>query len=352
VVTKSAFSDLSIEQSAQATEGDSATHDAEVAVSLSAPTRRTVNVDYATSDGTAGQPGDYTATSGRLTFAPGDEVKKIKVPVRADVLDEGDEQLDVTLSEPGGGTPVNATMPADKTGTLTLVDDDPEPAVSIRDEVFVEEGDTADVTALMPVRLSAPSGRRVTVAYATEAASATAGDDYETTTGTLTFDPGDPTVKTIAVPIRGDTLDEPAEPLTLRLSAPSNASLDPSVADSTIRIVDQDPPRPPSATPSLSVDDVRVAEGNTGENPARLRLQLSESTDQAVTASYSTADVTAQAPTDYDAESGTVTFSPGERTAVVDVPVNGDKTDESDEAFDLNLPNVSPTRRSVTRADV
>lgn len=218
VVTKSAFSDLSIEQSAQATEGDSATHDAEVAVSLSAPTRRTVNVDYATSDGTAGQPGDYTATSGRLTFAPGDEVKKIKVPVRADVLDE---QLDVTLSEP------------------------------------------------------------------------------------------------------------------------SNASLDPSVADSTIRIVDQDPPRPPSATPSLSVDDVRVAEGNTGENPARLRLQLSESTDQAVTASYSTADVTAQAPTDYDAESGTVTFSPGERTAVVDVPVNGDKTDESDEAFDLNLPNVS-----------
>ncbi|MDQ3319072.1 MAG: hypothetical protein M3515_02280, partial [Actinomycetota bacterium] len=115
VVTKSAFSDLSIEQSAQATEGDSATHDAEVAVSLSAPTRRTVNVDYATSDGTAGQPGDYTATSGRLTFAPGDEVKKIKVPVRADVLDEGDEQLDVTLSEPGGGTPVNATMPADKT---------------------------------------------------------------------------------------------------------------------------------------------------------------------------------------------------------------------------------------------
>lgn len=341
VVTKSAFSDLSIEQSAQATEGDSATHDAEVAVSLSAPTRRTVNVDYATSDGTAGQPGDYTATSGRLTFAPGDEVKKIKVPVRADVLDEGDEQLDVTLSEPGGGTPLNATMPADKTGTLTLVDDDPEPAVSIRDEVFVEEGDTADVTALVPVRLSAPSGRRVTVAYATEAASATAGDDYETTTGTLTFDPGDPTVKTIAVPIRGDTLDEPAEPLTLRLSAPSNASLDPSVADSTIRIVDQDPPRPPSATPSLSVDDVRVAEGNTGENPARLRLQLSESTDQAVTASYSTADVTAQAPTDYDAESGTVTFSPGERTAVVDVPVNGDKTDESDEAFDLNLPNVS-----------
>lgn len=341
VVTKSAFSDLSIEQSAQATEGDSATHDAEVAVSLSAPTRRTVNVDYATSDGTAGQPGDYTATSGRLTFAPGDEVKKIKVPVRADVLDEGDEQLDVTLSEPGGGTPVNATMPADKTGTLTLVDDDPEPAVSIRDEVFVEEGDTADVTALVPVRLSAPSGRRVTVAYATEAASATAGDDYETTTGTLTFDPGDPTVKTIAVPIRGDTLDEPAEPLTLRLSAPSNASLDPSVADSTIRIVDQDPPRPPSATPSLSVDDVRVAEGNTGENRARLRLQLSESTDQAVTASYSTADVTAQAPTDYDAESGTVTFSPGERTAVVDVPVNGDKTDESDEAFDLNLPNVS-----------
>lgn len=148
-------------------------------------------------------------------------------------------------------------------------------------------------------------------------------------------------MKTIAVPIRGDTLDEPAEPLTLRLSAPSNASLDPSVADSTIRIVDQDPPRPPSATPSLSVDDVRVAEGNTGENPARLRLQLSESTDQAVTASYSTADVTAQAPTDYDAESGTVTFSPGERTAVVDVPVNGDKTDESDEAFDLNLPNVS-----------
>jgi uncharacterized repeat protein (TIGR01451 family) len=92
---------------------------ATITVTLSAPSGRVVTVDYATGDGTAVAPGDYTATSGTLTFAVGQTSRTFTVTVVNDTLNEGNETVALTLSNPG-----NASLGVPNAATLTIVDDD------------------------------------------------------------------------------------------------------------------------------------------------------------------------------------------------------------------------------------
>jgi hypothetical protein len=87
-------------------------------VTLSSASTKTVTVEYTTSDGTANAPSDYVATSGTLTFAPGETTKTIDVPVVGDLTIEPDETFTATLSNP-----VNATIAVDN-GTGTIHNDD------------------------------------------------------------------------------------------------------------------------------------------------------------------------------------------------------------------------------------
>ena len=76
-------------------------------VTLGSASNAAITVNYATADGTATAPGDYTATNGTLTFAPGDTSKTINVPVVGDTTVEGDETLTVTLSGASGGVGIS-----------------------------------------------------------------------------------------------------------------------------------------------------------------------------------------------------------------------------------------------------
>ncbi|MFY9823285.1 MAG: Calx-beta domain-containing protein [Thermoanaerobaculia bacterium] len=76
-----------------------------------------VTVHYATSDGTATAGQDYTAASGTLSWAAGDETPKtFAVPVTDDTTAEGVETIHLTLSSPTGGATIGgpglAPMPA------------------------------------------------------------------------------------------------------------------------------------------------------------------------------------------------------------------------------------------------
>ena len=79
-------------------EGNDGTQNAAVTVSLSAPSNRTVTVNYGTANGTATAGSDYNAVSGKLTFARGETSKTILIPVRGDRLAEPDETFFVNLS--------------------------------------------------------------------------------------------------------------------------------------------------------------------------------------------------------------------------------------------------------------
>src|SRR5439155_1730059 len=83
-----------------APEGDSGTSSFDFTMSLSNPSDQTVIVDYATTDGSASSPSDYSSATRPATYAPGDTSQTITVPVNGDTTNESDETFTVDLSNP------------------------------------------------------------------------------------------------------------------------------------------------------------------------------------------------------------------------------------------------------------
>jgi hypothetical protein len=200
-------------------EGDAGTTNAVFTVTLSQASTRDVTIDYTTADLSAVAGADYQPTTGTLTIPAGALTGNIVVPVLGDVLDEFDEVFAVILS---GAT--EATI-VDSQGRGTIANDDTPPAISIEGTIPAE-GDSGTTPAVFTVRLSAPSGKMVEVDFATADGTATAGEDYVHSDGTLTFPIG-ATEATITVDILGDTIYEGSETFFLNLSNPQNATLAP-----------------------------------------------------------------------------------------------------------------------------
>jgi predicted extracellular nuclease len=209
---------LSIADAPSVTEGTAASF----TVTLSAPTAiAPVTVEVTTAPGTATAPGDYTETTTTATFAPGSTTATVTVPTVDDALDELDETFTASL---GAVTGPATVADGGGTGTGTIVDNDPSPTVRAFDALVVE-GNTGTRVVRVPVRLSTASGRTVTVAWATQALTASAGSDFVAASGTVTFAPGQ-TQGFADVTIIGDRRRELIPELfQVRLSAPSGATV-------------------------------------------------------------------------------------------------------------------------------
>ena len=197
-------------------EGHAGQQQALIVVRLSRAATKPVTINFRTADGTAVAGADYQSVSGKLTFAAGQTVRTIAVPIAGDRLGETDARFTVRLS---GAK--NATI-GDGTGLVTILDD--EPRVTI-DDVAQVEGDAGQSLFAFSVRLSAASDLAITVDYTTADGTATAADsDYVASAGTLTFAPGE-TTKTVLITVRGDTTLEPDETFVLNLGAAADAFL-------------------------------------------------------------------------------------------------------------------------------
>jgi hypothetical protein len=287
----------------------------------------TVTVNYATSNGTATAPADYTTKTGTLTFGNGVTSQTFNIPIVNDPVDEPNETINVTLSNP-----TNATLGAQQTAVVTIADNDAPPNITVNNAT-VTEGNAGTANAAFTVSLSAPSSATVTVKYATADGTATSPADYAAQTNTLTFAPGE-TSKPVNITIKGDVIDEPDESFKLNLSNATNALISDNQGDGVI--TDDE------ATPKLSVNDIEVTEGNAGAvNTASFKVSLSGASSATVTVKYATVNSSAVAPGDYTAETNTLTFAPGETSKSVSVDVIGDNLDETDETFTLNLSNAT-----------
>ena len=139
------------------------------------------------------------------------------------------------------------------------------------------------------------------MAYATSDDTATAPDDYTSTTGTLTFAPGR-TMMTISVPTMDDNQQESDERFRMTLRNPSGARLNQATGEGTITDNDGGP-----TFPELSIGNASVTEGGT----ARFEVRLNPAANQTVTVAYATSDDTATEPDDYTSTMGTLTFTGG-----------------------------------------
>lgn len=92
------------------------------------------------------------------------------------------------------------------------------------------------------------------------------------------------------------------------------------------------------AAPTITINDVSIAEGNNGPTNLVFTVTLSAASAATVNVSYATANGTAQtSDNDYQSTSGTLTFNPGDLTKPITVVINGDQKTELDETVLVNL---------------
>ncbi|WP_374562874.1 beta strand repeat-containing protein [Ideonella sp.] len=309
----------------------------EFVVSLSAPSTQNVSVNYSNSNLTAANGSDYQALSGTLTFVPGQTTQIVRIPVLDNATAEATEFLTLNL-----GSAVNATI-VRQYGWGSIADNDATtgaPALSVGDGIVDEA--TGRVT--FTITLDKPSTSQVSVNYATADGTASSkGGDYEAQAKqTLVFAPGEVS-KTVTVDLLGDTTNESTEYFDLVLSGALNAT----IADARGHLFIPQNDGTTSSLPTISAAAISAQEGG---GFIEFVVSLSAPSTSTVSVSYSNANGTAANGSDYQALSGVLTFTPGQTTQIVRMPVLDDLSAESTETFKLNL--FSPVNGQVGTSEV
>ena len=208
----------------------------------------------------------------------------------------------------------------------------PLPSISIGN-VALDEGNSGTTSFVFTVTRSGDTSGSSSVSFTTADGSAFATSDYTSTSGTASFGPGD-IQTTVTVNVSGDTAVESDETFTVDLSSPVGATIVDSQGLGTIQNDDTAPPPP---LPSISIGNVALDEGNSGTTSFVFTVTRSGDTSGSSSVSFTTADGSAFATSDYTSTSGTASFGPGDIQTTVTVNVSGDTAVESDETFTVDL---------------
>ncbi len=205
-------------------------------------------------------------------------------------------------------------------------------------------------TASVVITVTRGSGAAAgSVAYATANGTALAGADYTAKTGTLAFAAG-VLSRTFTVSITNDTVVEPAESFSVKLSAPVGGSLG-SPSSATVTISDND-----TAAGSVFKLGSSTFSGTETAGVATIRVTRTVTTAPA-SVRYATSNGTALAGSDYTANSGVLNFAAGVSVMTFTVPIANDLLVEGPEAFNvaLSMPSGgtigSPASAVVTITD-
>ncbi|MGH1492835.1 MAG: Calx-beta domain-containing protein, partial [Acidimicrobiales bacterium] len=315
-------------------------------ITLDKPSTEEITVRFGTVNGTAiggtASPADFQRVNGSptsgplLTFLAGETTKTVSIKIFGDTEDENDEQFNVQLY-----AVTNATF-LDDNATVTIVDNDTLPRISIADLTVLEgDGSTpADfVLADATLTLDIPVATAVDVQVDTADGSAVAGTDYEAITAQVVTFPANATTATVQVKVFSNDVLDGNRDFLLDLS---NQSPTVGIADgqATVTIDDNDD------LPKVSVADLTVIEGD-GSPPgdfinADVVVSLDSPAAAPVTVDLDTSDGTAVAGTDYEAVAAqTVTIPAGQTSVTQAIKVYGDNLPEPDETFTVTLSNQS-----------
>ena len=289
------------------------------------------SVSYSTVNGTATAGQDYTAASGTLNWADGDSsTKSFAVAVTNDTLDEVLETISLSLASASG-----ASLGTQATSLIQILDDDDPPPTNntnIEFDSSLYETREDYVWRSIYVQRNGDFSQPGSVTFTTVDGTATAGSDYVAQSGVVQFAAGE-RVKKIDVRVMNDNVLEPTETFTVALSSPTGGVLG-QRATTTIRIADDE-------VNSAGTIQFDRATFETQENwgYANINLQRTGGSIGAVSVQFAVTPGTAQPGSDYQAVTGTVNFSAGQKSATVRVYLVDDYALESLETATLTISN-------------
>ena len=287
-----------------------------VEVSLSAAINRPATVSYAMTNGSAQSGSDYTGFSGEFTFAPGETVKTITIPIIDDIVVEATESFTVSLSDPAGGE-IGVSS-----AKVTIIDDDNSLVQLSIADTSVTEGKYAKLR----LSLSQASSLDVRFNFSTANGTAIGNSDYSVKDGSRVIPAGE-VEKFIWIATTDDILPESDETFSVELSTAVNAQI--ANGSGRVTIVDNDQ----TVLPVLSVTDAVVAEGRY----ARVTISLSQPSQQEVSFNISTLDETATAGSDYMSKDGNRVIAAGDTEKLIWIETTEDLRVEADETFRLQI---------------
>ncbi|MFM6439732.1 MAG: Calx-beta domain-containing protein, partial [Microcystis panniformis] len=283
-----------------------------------------VSVNLNLTNGTATSPLDYNNTPITVTFADGETSKTITIPIVKDTAYEGNETVNLTLSNPTNG----ATIGTQKTATLTIVD-----------TPITYYLTTATTWANAQTQAQAMGGNLVTINDAAE-------NQFLVNTfgGSELFWIG---FTDAAQEGNWQWIDGESVTYTNWNSGePNNVGNEDYGVINWARVGGwNDLPNYNirgivevlNGTSTISVSDTTI---NESQNQATVTVKLTGGiSHQTFTVDYSTNDGTAKAGQDYTTVSGKLTFNAGENQKTITIPINNDTNYEGNETFTLNLSN-------------
>ena len=298
------------------------------------------SLDYATDNGSAVAPGDYTTNSGQLTFLGNDgESHPITVAIVDDNIIEATENFLVNLSD------LSTTLISINTPQANgnIIDNDGGAGTGIsfdNTDVTVNEGDG---TATFNVVLAGNVAGGFSLDYATDNGSAVAPGDYTTNSGQLTFLGNDGESHPITVAIVDDNIIEATENFLVNLSNLSTTLISINTPQANGNIIDNDG----GAGTGISFDNTDVTV-NEGDGTATFNVVLAGNVAGGFSLDYATDNGSAVAPGDYTTNSGQLTFAGNNgESHPITVAINDDDLIEFTEKFFVNLSNLSTSLISI-----
>ncbi len=304
-----------------------------VKVSLNRASDRDITIPITVMPQGETEADDYTVsglTDGTLSFAPGDLSKTFMIAANEDT-DSDDETIGLGF----GTLPEGVSQGETATATLTITDDDVQPALTVAFDLAsystTEGGDPVTVR----VSLNRTSNQDLTIPITLMPQGATEADDYTVsglTDGTLSFASGDRS-KTFMIGANEDT-DSDDETIELGFGTLPEGVSKGETATATLTITDDDVP--PALTVAFDLASYSTTEGG---DPVTLKVMLNRTSDQDLTIPITLMPQGATEADDYTVSGltdGTLNFAPGDLSKTFMIVANED-TDSDDETIELGF---------------
>ena len=250
------------------------------------------------------------------------------------VLDEADETVVLTLSNPS-----NATLGSASVHTYTINDNDSTPTIDFN--TTSSSGAESVASKAITVDLSGPSGEIVTIDYAVTGTATGSGTDYTLINGTLSIAAGTTSGTITIANIINDTADEPDETVIITLSSPSNATLGSNQVH-TYTIADDD------GLPSVDFGN-SSSSGAEDISTVALTVYLSAASSNNITVNYAVTGTATGSGTDYTLADDTLTISAGATSGTITIADIVD--DESVEGNETVIITLSGPNNAVLGSD-